>query len=121
VVRIVAGLRWAAIRPLFRSPMRSGRTSIDAWTRWRLEKEGPVGLSWDDAIGQIRSPTQVTPFVLRRDAVSDLRQALYRYETERDGLGEDFLQEVRRTVDVVTNFPFAYPIVHRDTRRSRAP
>ena len=57
-------------------------------------------------------------FILRPSAVRDLEQAYDRYEAEREGLGEEFVSEVRECIERITTTPQAYVIVHRDTRRA---
>jgi len=60
----------------------------------------------------------LTDFILRPAAVGDLREAYAWYEKERAGLGQEFLREVRATLDRVLDQPRAYPVIHRDTRRA---
>lgn len=60
----------------------------------------------------------VTDFVLRPAAVSDLRSAYHWYQTERAGLGDEFLEAVRAAVSGAVASPHTYAVVHRDTRRA---
>jgi plasmid stabilization system protein ParE len=57
-------------------------------------------------------------FIYRPAAAADLTQAYAGYERERKGLGEEFLAEVRATVQSVLEMPRAYPVIRRDTRRA---
>jgi plasmid stabilization system protein ParE len=59
----------------------------------------------------------VADFLLRPAAVAELKQAYKWYQGERPGLGEEFLQAVRASVDRAVAGPAAYAVVHRDTRR----
>ena len=56
--------------------------------------------------------------VYRAVAAADLNRAYAWYEKERKGLGEEFLEEVRATVQSVLAIPQAYPVVTRQTRRA---
>lgn len=40
------------------------------------------------------------------------------YEGEREGLGEEFLVNVRTTIGAVLEAPEAFPILHRQTHRA---
>jgi plasmid stabilization system protein ParE len=59
----------------------------------------------------------VTDFLLRPAAVADLRQAYQWYQSERPGLGEEFLQAVHASVERALATPAGYAVIHRDTRR----
>lgn len=56
--------------------------------------------------------------VLRAQAEADLDHAYGWYEREREGLGDEFLQEVRATLATVLRLPESCPQVHRHTRRA---
>lgn len=56
--------------------------------------------------------------VYRPVAVADLNRVYVRYEQERKGLGEEFLEEVRATAQSVLAIPQGYPVVIRQTRRA---
>jgi plasmid stabilization system protein ParE len=56
-------------------------------------------------------------FVVRPAAAKDLQRAHEWYEAEREGLGGDFLEEVRQTIVRVAATPEAYAVVSRDTRK----
>jgi plasmid stabilization system protein ParE len=59
----------------------------------------------------------LTPYVLRPAAGADIEDAYRWYETQRRGLGEEFLAEVQAGLDGIAEHPQLYPTVHRDTRR----
>lgn len=54
----------------------------------------------------------------RPAAAADIEQAYRWYERAREGLGEEFLEELRATVERILAQPEANPIVHRQTRRA---
>ncbi len=58
------------------------------------------------------------PHVFRPAAADDVRRAYAWYEQAREGLGEEFLAEVRATMERVLSAPSSYPILHRQTRRA---
>jgi plasmid stabilization system protein ParE len=60
----------------------------------------------------------VKRYVFRPAAAGDLERAYGWYERERQGLGEEFLEEIRITIQSVLAMPEAYPVVHRSTRRA---
>jgi len=39
-------------------------------------------------------------------------------ERERKGLAEEFLQSLDRLIDMISDFPEGFPIVHQDIRRA---
>lgn len=55
---------------------------------------------------------------VRPRARSDLEEATQWYESQRTGLGSDFLDEVERAFGKIAENPFVYPEVHRETRRA---
>jgi plasmid stabilization system protein ParE len=59
----------------------------------------------------------VRPYVVRPAAAGDIKRAYAWYERAREGLGEEFLIEVRAAIDVVLMAPEAYAVLHRQTRR----
>jgi toxin ParE1/3/4 len=59
----------------------------------------------------------VRPYVVRPAAAEDIRRAYTWYERAREGLGEEFLVEVRAAIGAALAGPEAYPILHRQTRR----
>jgi toxin ParE1/3/4 len=60
----------------------------------------------------------VPAYVVRPAAAGDIRRAYARYERAREGLGEEFLVEVRAAIDTVLTAPQAYAVLHRQTRRA---
>jgi plasmid stabilization system protein ParE len=55
---------------------------------------------------------------LRRAAAADLDEAFIWYETQQEGLGDDFLTRVTQLLDILKDSPNLYPVVHRDARRA---
>jgi plasmid stabilization system protein ParE len=55
---------------------------------------------------------------LREAAEQDLLAAAEWYEQQRPGLGHQFLDEVRSSLNLIAGNPLAYPAVHRGTRRA---
>lgn len=53
----------------------------------------------------------------RPDAETDVADASAWYETQRIGLGGEFLDEILKTCDSIAENPQMYPLVHRETRR----
>lgn len=51
-------------------------------------------------------------------AEEDVTEAYGDYEAARGGLGDEFLTEVGRVLDLIGEFPEAGPEVHRDLRRA---
>ena len=47
-----------------------------------------------------------------------MEEAYQWYESQREGLGEEFLHAVQAAVDSVLENPKMYPVVRRDTRRA---
>jgi toxin ParE1/3/4 len=50
-------------------------------------------------------------------AQEDLREAYRWYQSQREGLGEDFLLCVEAALSDIQDHPFRYPILYRDLRR----
>jgi plasmid stabilization system protein ParE len=59
--------------------------------------------------------------VVRPAAAADIEDAYQWYESQRPGLGEEFLAALRSTRDRVLEHPEAVPVLHRDTRRAIIP
>lgn len=57
-------------------------------------------------------------FLLRPRAEDDIRSAYEWYESQRPGLGAEFLAAVHERLGAVRDFPEANPIVYRDVRRA---
>jgi plasmid stabilization system protein ParE len=55
--------------------------------------------------------------IIRPNAEADLSEARAWYESQRAGLGDELLDEVRRTVGLLANDPERRPFYHRDFRR----
>jgi plasmid stabilization system protein ParE len=52
------------------------------------------------------------------DAETDVADAAAWYETQRQGLGAEFLDEVLSICDLIGENPEIFPVVHRNTRRA---
>lgn len=59
--------------------------------------------------------------LVRPAAAADIDDAYRWYESQRPGLGEEFLAALRLTRDRVVEHPEAFPVLHRDTRRALIP
>ena len=59
--------------------------------------------------------------VVRPAAAEDIEDAYQWYESQRPGLGAEFLAALRAARDRVIEHPEAYPVLHRDTRRALIP
>ena len=55
---------------------------------------------------------------VRRAAVGDIEDAAVWYEMQRVGLGGEFIDEVERALDKITDDPAKYRVLYRDTRRT---
>nr|VFJ56368.1 MAG: Plasmid stabilization system protein ParE [Candidatus Kentron sp. FW] len=55
---------------------------------------------------------------LRPEAEVDIEEAATWYAQQRDGLGDEFLDEVSRAFTLLADNPCMYPIIYRDTRRA---
>lgn len=55
---------------------------------------------------------------LSSDAKADLQHAYSYYESERSGLGTQFLDSVSSRFDSISDFPESFPIVYQDVRES---
>ena len=55
---------------------------------------------------------------VRPEAAQDLEDAAGWYEEQNRGLGHEFLEEVRRSLQRVAEQPELYPSLHRNTRRA---
>jgi plasmid stabilization system protein ParE len=54
----------------------------------------------------------------RPDAETDIANAAAWYETQKTGLGVEFLDEVLSTCNSIAENPEKYPLVHRKARRA---
>ena len=52
-------------------------------------------------------------------AEDELVEAVSYYSQQSDGLGFDFAAEVRQTIDRIVEYPLAWPMLSRRTRRCR--
>ena len=55
---------------------------------------------------------------LRPDAEQDVEDASLWYDSQRKGLGGQFLDEISRTLNAISEYPASFPIVHRNIRRA---
>lgn len=55
---------------------------------------------------------------LRFEAERDIEDAAQWYESQRQGLGHEFVDSVESTLDRIRENPSAYPVVHRNSRRA---
>jgi len=58
------------------------------------------------------------PLRLRDEAERDITLAASWYEEQREGLGQEFLDELLATLQNIAEHPRAYPVLHRDVRRA---
>jgi hypothetical protein len=56
--------------------------------------------------------------VFRLEARNELDDAYSWYESQQLGLGDDFLEQVEKTLTRIFQVPESYPAVYRDVRRS---
>ena len=59
--------------------------------------------------------------IVRPAAAADIEDAYQWYESQRSGLGEEFLEALRVPRDRVLEKPDAFAVLHRDTRRALIP
>ena len=57
-------------------------------------------------------------FILRPRAENDIQAAFEWYESQRYGLGDEFLVAVRERLEAIRKFPEANPVVYRSIRRA---
>ena len=55
---------------------------------------------------------------VRPEAEADIEEIAIWYEKQREGLGQEFLDEVLSLCERVSENPSMYPVVHRRTRRA---
>jgi len=58
---------------------------------------------------------------LREEAEVDLEEAASWYESQRSGLGHDFLDAVLQTLGSIEQSPLSYPVIYRSTHRAVLP
>ena len=59
-----------------------------------------------------------TALVVQPDAEADLASAYHWYETQRPGLGQEFLIAVDRAFERIAEQPLRHPAIHGETRRT---
>ena len=59
--------------------------------------------------------------IVRPAAAADIEDAYQWYESQRSGLGEEFLEALSVTRDRVREEPDAFAVLYRDTRRALIP
>jgi plasmid stabilization system protein ParE len=57
-------------------------------------------------------------FILPPRAENDIQAAFEWYESQRYGLGDEFLVAVRERLEAIRKFPEANPVVYRSIRRA---
>jgi plasmid stabilization system protein ParE len=60
----------------------------------------------------------VKPVLVRPAAATDIEDTFRWYQTQRLGLGDEFREALRSTLDQVAQNPERYPVIHRGTRRA---
>ncbi len=55
--------------------------------------------------------------IIRPEAEADIQEAYHWYETQREGLGSDFLLCVEDGLEKIKKNPEMYPVMHRNVRR----
>ncbi|MGF1613826.1 MAG: type II toxin-antitoxin system RelE/ParE family toxin [Gammaproteobacteria bacterium] len=55
---------------------------------------------------------------VRKPAQHDIEDAARWYESQREGLGSQFLDEIEQAFVKISESPLIYPEVHRETRRA---
>ena len=56
--------------------------------------------------------------ILTPEAQADIREAVHWYENQEAGLGSRFKQETRKTLRVISEQAFAFPLVNSVVRRA---
>lgn len=55
---------------------------------------------------------------LRPEAETDVEAAAVWYEKQREGLGQDFLDDILSSLETISENPNLYPVIHRHTHRA---
>ncbi len=55
---------------------------------------------------------------LRPEAEADIEEAAAWYDKQREGLGNEFLDEISSVFETISRNPSMYPVVHRHTHRA---
>ena len=58
------------------------------------------------------------PILVRPAAAADIEDAFEWYQTQRFGLGEEFREALRSTLNQIAENPQLYQVIHRGTRRA---
>lgn len=56
--------------------------------------------------------------IVRPAAAADIDEAFLWYQTQRPGLGHEFLAAADTLIDAIAEHPLRYPVVRRNTRRA---
>jgi len=57
-------------------------------------------------------------FILRPRAERDIQSTFDWYESQRPGLGDEFLVSLRERLETIRGFPETFPVLYRDIRRA---
>ena len=57
-------------------------------------------------------------YLLRPRAENDIQSIHEWYESQRSGLGEEFLVSLRERLEMIQKFPESHPILYRNVRRA---
>ena len=60
----------------------------------------------------------MNPVIIRPAAAAEIDEAYLWYESQRTGLGEEFLAEVNGTLERIREMPELFAVLRRDTRRA---
>src|SRR3954463_11939870 len=60
----------------------------------------------------------IRAFILRPRAESDIQSAFEWYESQRTGLGEQYLSALRTKLELIREHPQSNPVIYRDVRRA---
>ena len=95
-----------------------GRTG--SRTRCRLAHEATRNRTWEQVLDRVREAPVSLSVVYLPEAEDDIDAAYQQYESQRVGLGEQFLEALRETVDRIRDHPQLYALLHKDIRRTAA-
>lgn len=56
--------------------------------------------------------------VIKEEAYADMQIAYDYYEHQRQGLGDEFIEEVKEKIDYINKYPLHFPIVEKEFRQS---
>ncbi|MHB8859321.1 MAG: type II toxin-antitoxin system RelE/ParE family toxin [Thermoleophilia bacterium] len=60
----------------------------------------------------------MTSLIFHAAAAADVEDAFLWYESQRSGLGDEFLDELSLVLSAINENPIRFPVLHRDTRRA---